>query len=388
MKKFLQVLMLTAAIVGCKQKADEGAFTLNGEVKNSSAKQVYLEELYFEEKPPMVLDTADIANGKFLLTGKAKEEGMYRLRFEGMDNGFLFINDAADIKFNADLKDSTINGASFSTRANQSFKKFIEDMEAQRTQYALAMQALQSPAKGKGADSTNAANKAKVEEIIAGAKKHIIGTLDTAKSPALAMFVMGYTMDIDTAKMRTINASLVKRFPKHSGVNALVSRYNEEIAKATQKTLPQQQAPQTGSAAPAVGAQAPELTMPGVDGKPVSVSSFKGKYVLVDFWASWCVPCRMENPTVVAAYNKYKNKNFTVLGVSLDEDKTKWLEAIKKDNLTWTHMSDLKEWNSAAPGVYGFDGIPYNVLLDPQGKIIAKELRGPALEAKLAEVLK
>ena len=123
-------------------------------------------------------------------------------------------------------------------------------------------------------------------------------------------------------------------------------------------------------------------------GKQIALSSFKGKYVLIDFWASWCGPCRGENPNVVANFNKFKNKNFTILGVSLDEDKTKWLEAIKKDNLSWTHVSDLKGWNSASVPLYGFDGIPYNVLIDPTGKIIATELRGEALGRKLAEVLK
>ena len=128
--------------------------------------------------------------------------------------------------------------------------------------------------------------------------------------------------------------------------------------------------------------------MPDVNGKPVSLNSFRGKYVLVDFWASWCGPCREENPNVVAAYNKFKNKNFTILGVSLDKEKSAWLKAIKDDGLTWNHISDLKFWNSIAVPLYKIEGIPYNVLVDPQGKIIAKELRGPDLENKLAEVLK
>ena len=112
------------------------------------------------------------------------------------------------------------------------------------------------------------------------------------------------------------------------------------------------------------------------------------KPVLVDFWASWCKPCRMENPNVVAAYNKFKNKNFTILGVSLDEDKNAWLGAIKKDGLNWQHISDLKQWESMVIPLYQFDGIPYNVLLDPQGVVIAEGLRGADLEAKLAEVIK
>ncbi|WP_346318705.1 TlpA disulfide reductase family protein [Chitinophaga sp. YIM B06452] len=123
-------------------------------------------------------------------------------------------------------------------------------------------------------------------------------------------------------------------------------------------------------------------------GKLVKLSSFRGKYVLIDFWASWCGPCRQENPNVVAAYHKFKDKNFTILGVSLDKNKASWLEAIEQDRLEWTQVSDLQGWANAVAQLYRVQGIPQNFLVDPQGKIIASNLRGRALEKKLEEVLR
>ena len=137
----------------------------------------------------------------------------------------------------------------------------------------------------------------------------------------------------------------------------------------------------------AVGTEALDFIQSDPDGKEVSLSSFKGKYVLVDFWASWCRPCRMENPNVVKAYNKFSPKNFTVFGVSLDKEKDPWLKAIKSDGLDWTQVSDLQFWNNSAAVLYHVQGIPQNFLIDPNGKIIGRNLRGEALEAKLCELL-
>jgi len=138
-----------------------------------------------------------------------------------------------------------------------------------------------------------------------------------------------------------------------------------------------------------IGVMAPDFTQNDVNGVPVKLSSFRGKYVLLDFWASWCGPCRQENPNVVKAYNKYKGKNFTIVSVSLDraDGRADWLAAIKNDGLTWTHVSDLKFWNNQVAGLYSVSSIPANFLIDPNGKIVARDLRGDDLDAKLAEVL-
>ena len=137
-----------------------------------------------------------------------------------------------------------------------------------------------------------------------------------------------------------------------------------------------------------IGSALPDFTQNDVNGKPFTLSSLKGKYVLVDFWASWCGPCRAENPNIVKAFNKFKSKKFTVLGVSLDQDKPKWLEAIKKDGLAWSHVSDLKYWNNAVAAQFGIQSIPASFLIDPAGKIIARDLRGADLDKFLETTLK
>ncbi|MGZ3846016.1 MAG: peroxiredoxin family protein, partial [Flavisolibacter sp.] len=175
--------------------------------------------------------------------------------------------------------------------------------------------------------------------------------------------------DIDASKVEPLFNSLPASVKSLPSARALKDRI--DIARKT-----------------GIGNYAMDFTQSDTLGKPVSLSSFKGKYVLVDFWASWCGPCRRENPNVVKVFNKYKDKNFTILSVSLDrpDAKDKWLAAIHKDGLTWTHVSDLKYWDNAVAKEYGIRAIPQNLLLDPQGKIIAKNLRGEDLDAKLTDV--
>ncbi|MBC7934632.1 MAG: TlpA family protein disulfide reductase [Rhizobacter sp.] len=298
-----------------------------------------------------------------------------------MNSGFVFINDKPSINFKADINDVSLEGPSFNSPANAALKNLLLNIEGQRKNLVSTSALIDSLKKMKGADSALTAENTKLADINNNFNKFITKYIDTSSQPVVTMFALGYTEAVDPALLKPIVPNLTKRFPNHQGIAGIVTQFNQMIT-AMDKPKPVSKGPAT------VGSIAPDFTMNDTEGKPFTLSSLRGKYVLVDFWASWCGPCRGENPNVVAAYNKYKDKNFTILGVSLDDEKAKWLQAIKADNLTWKQVSDLKGFEDSSVPLYGYDAIPYNVLIDPQGKILATSLREDALHSKLAEVLK
>ena len=386
MKKILLGITFLVSLIACSQKEDNGTFTVNGHLKNTENQKIYLEQLFFSEKNPEVLDTAEIKDGKFTIAAKASEEGLYRLRFEKQEIGYIFINDKKSINFNADVKDTTLQGPDFNTPANKAFKNFIVGVDAKQKGLTNLSAQIDSLKKITKTDSALQAKTLQLNTEINSFKNYIVKAIDTETDPVVAMFALGYTRGIEPSELKTVVPNLAKRFPKHAGIAGIITQYNKMMVKKDEPAAAQPAQQTVGNIA--IGNQAPDFTMADTQGKQITLSSFKGKYILLDFWASWCGPCRGENPNVVANFNKYKNKNFTILGISLDEDKLAWLAAIKKDNLTWTHVSDLKGWSNAAAKMYGVESIPFNALLDPTGKIIATDLRDGDLGKKLEEVLK
>lgn len=375
MNKIFSVVLLMI-IVSCSQKKN-GPFVVSGHIANAGEEKIYLEQLPYDGTAPVITDSATLKkNGLFELRALGKEEQLYRIVLED-GTGIYFVNDNNHLKVRmnkSDFRHPVFENSNGSSALYTFINHFITKDSLLRSLYMQADSLHQNDP----ADSMLAVLTERGKSEMQSLNQYVQNFVNEQKNPAVAYFGIAKGMEIlSPDEARVLVVKTAERFPSHAGLTAL----------KTKISVNPQENEDAGSYA-LLNKQAPDLSMEDINGKTIKISDFKGKYVLVDFWASWCKPCRMENPNVVKAFQKYKDRNFTVLGVSLDKDKDAWVEAIKNDELTWPHMSDLKFWESAAVPAYQFDGIPFNVLLDPTGKIIAYGLRGDDLQQKLDQLLK
>ena len=379
MKQFISMLFLLITANGFAQKG----FTISGDVKKvkDPIAKIYL-NYYADGKSTM--DSAEVIDGKFSFTGTLTDPVMGSLRAKYKEvpgaKSMKAISYNRDIKQvfleNSKIKVSSVDSfANATIKGSKSHAAYVSwtDLTKEETAQSAALNKEYSEYYKKkdqaGMDRVDADFEKLTEQKNIKNKQYL---KDNASSP-IAMFVLkqyaGYDINADDVE------PLFLALPETLRTSPAGKDMSEKIETAKK----------TG-----IGKMAMDFTQNDTLGNPVSLSSFRGKYVLIDFWASWCGPCRQENPNVVKAFNAYNSKGFTVLGVSLDQPtaKDKWMKAIHDDNLTWTQVSDLKYWKNDVAVQYGIQAIPQNFLIDPQGKIVGKNLRGEALNKKLAELFK
>jgi len=357
MKKLFFALILLPSLVFAQTKG----FTINGNVSDVADGTV---KITSTQDANQVLTTGEIKQGAFTLNGTLPEPGLFWLVLNNEQPVYIYLENKP-IKVSGskkNIKNLKIEGSDSHKdfdQFQQTFNPLIGELNAVSAQLQQA-----------GNESKRDKLMVKYDSVVSLINKEVAKFVSTKKSSYVSPFVLFVTAQL--------NPDPIKLEGYYNSLSEPVR--NSNIGKSLADYIAYNK---VGS----IGTPAMEFTQNDTAGQPVTLASFKGKYVLIDFWASWCRPCRAENPNVVKVYNKFKDKNFTVLGVSLDQEKDAWLKAITKDKLTWTQVSDLQSWSNAVAQMYRVQSIPQNFLVDPKGNIVAKDLRGPDLEKKLCELL-
>lgn len=362
MRNILATLVLVTVFFSCQTK-DE--FSIKGTIAGVDSGKVYLQKIV--DGRPQSIDTADVKEGKFEFKGKMDIPDIRILRLNEQDYFAQLFLDNSKIKVEA-KKDSLMATKITGSPSQDIFKGYIIEVERLNKDVAKLQENYQN---AMSSGNTTEAQKIEVDHqaLMDNMKVFTKNYVKEHNSSVVAAYItlVQLSNQIEGSELD----SIVSKFPQEISQSEYVVKL-KEIADAMRKT--------------AVGVEAPDFTMNDPEGKPVPLSSLRGKVVMIDFWASWCGPCRQENPNVVKLYQQYHDKGFEILGVSLDRTKEEWVKAIQDDQLTWLHVSDLQFWQSSAAGLYGVNSIPQTYLLDKEGKIIAKGLRSKELAAKLAEL--